>query len=208
VSDELHTCAGYICGPEGELVTFRQAVLEYLESLGPLVVTKLYEPPGEFDVVTNKGDAFASYGWGAEVVEVEVDPDTLEVRPTSLTAVCDVGKVVHPTLCRGQIEGAALQGLGFGLLEEARYGDDGHLIHDRLARYNTPTFKDAPQIDVHFLENPYEGGPFGARGAGELATDGTAPAAAQAVENATGHSLSEIPVTPERLVRSILRNRA
>ena len=159
-----------------------------------------HEPPeGQtFDESTYHGAAYPTYAWGADVVEVEVDPDTFAVRPLHVTAVCEVGKAIHPTLCKGQIEGGTLQALGWALTEEMRL-DQGRYLNDRLATYIIPTIKDAPPIDVHLLESGWSGGPFGAKGVGELPMDGGAPAVLQAIENATGIALAEIPATPEKL---------
>ncbi len=77
---------------------------------------------------------------------------------------------------------------------------DGRYLNDRLATYIIPTIRDSPRIDVHLLERAWEGGPFGAKGVGELPMDGGAPAAAQAIENATGIAVTAIPATPERLL--------
>jgi CO/xanthine dehydrogenase Mo-binding subunit len=181
---------------------FRDAARAFRKEAGPVEVTVRYEPPEwqAFDESTYRGAAYPTYAWGADVVEVEVDPDTLAVRPVQATAVCEVGRVIHRTLCAGQIEGGTLQALGWALMEEVRL-QDGRYLNDRLATYIIPTAKDSPRIDVHLLEQPWEGGPFGAKGVGELPMDGGAPAAAQAIENALGIPVDEIPATPERLLR-------
>ena len=93
-----------------------------------------------------------------------------------------------------------MQALGWALLEEIKL-ERGHYLNDRLATYIIPTFKDSPRIDVRLLERPFAGGPFGAKGVGELPMDGGAPAAASAVENATGARVDTIPATPERIHR-------
>ncbi len=181
-------------------VRFREVAAAYLREVGPLEVRVRHEPPAwqSFDEEAYRGAAYPTYAWGAEVVEVEVDPDTLAVRPLAATVVCEVGRAIHPTLCAGQIEGGTLQALGWALLEEVRL-DEGRYLNDRLATYIIPTFKDSPRIDVHLLERPWKEGPFGAKGVGELPMDGGAPAAAAAIENAIGIPVSAIPATPERL---------
>ncbi len=183
--------------------SFRDAARRYRREAGPVEVTFHHEPPEDqsFDESTYRGAAYPTYAWGADVVEVEVDPDTLAVKPLQVTAVCEVGRAIHPTLCAGQIEGGTLQALGWALLEEVKL-QDGRYLNDRLATYIIPTIKDSPRIDVHLLEQAWEGGPFGAKGVGELPMDGGAPAAAQAIENATGLAVNEIPATPERLMRA------
>lgn len=181
---------------------FRDAARAFRKETGPVEVTVRYEPPEHqvFDESTYRGAAYPTYAWGADVVEVEIDPDTLAVRPVQVTAVCEVGRVIHKTLCAGQIEGGTLQALGWALMEEVKL-QDGRYLNDRLATYIIPTARDSPRIDVHLLEKPWEGGPFGAKGVGELPMDGGAPAAAQAIENALGIPVDEIPATPERLLQ-------
>ncbi len=180
---------------------FREAARLYREEVGPLDVVVRHEPPAwqEFDESTYRGAAYPTYAWGADVVEVEVDADTLAVRPLRVTAVCEVGRAIHPTLCKGQIEGGTVQALGWALVEEMKVAE-GRYLNDRLATYIIPTIEDTPPIEVHLLERPWEGGPFGAKGIGELPMDGAAPAAAQAIENATGIAPDAIPATPERLL--------
>jgi CO/xanthine dehydrogenase Mo-binding subunit len=167
---------------------------------GPLTAEATFEPtPGsEFDEATYRGDAYAAYGWGANVVEVEVDPDTFIPRLTRLTTVSDVGHVVHPVMCAGQVEGGTLQALGWGYLEEMKM-KDGRFLNDRMQTYLIPTLADTPDMETILLENPTSHGPFGAKGVGELPMDGGAPALLQAIENATGLSLSALPATPERI---------
>jgi CO/xanthine dehydrogenase Mo-binding subunit len=167
----------------------------------PLEVTLQHRPPDEqqFDDASYTGAAYPTYAWGCDVVEVEVDPDTLAVTPVEVTAVCEVGRAIHPRLCAGQIEGGTLQALGWALMEEIKM-EDGRYLNDRLATYIIPTIRDTPPIRVELLEKPWRGGPFGAKGVGELPMDGAAPAVAAAVESATGIPVAEIPATPERLL--------
>jgi CO/xanthine dehydrogenase Mo-binding subunit len=179
---------------------FADVAKRYVTLHGPLDAVATFEPtPGStFDEATYQGDAYAAYGWGANVVEVEVDPDTFITRLTKLTTVSDVGHVVHPVLCAGQVEGGTLQALGWGGLEEMKM-KDGRFLNDRLQTYLIPTMADAPDMETILLENPTTHGPFGAKGVGELPMDGGAPALLQAIENATGIALSAIPATPERI---------
>ncbi len=181
--------------------TFRHVARAVFEEHGDLEVTHRHAPPADstFDEDTYLGDAYPTYAWGAEVVEVEVDPDTWNTRLKRADVVCEVGKAIHPTLCKGQIEGGTLQALGWGLMEEVKL-DQGRYLNDRLATYIIPTFKDSPEIEVELLEKPWPGGPYGAKGIGELPMDGGAPAVLAAIENATGLVIDEIPATPERLL--------
>jgi CO/xanthine dehydrogenase Mo-binding subunit len=199
-SDEMAVRDGRVYEGNVAVGEFRDLVTKYVASEGAMEHTVRYEPPvwQTFDDKTYKGVAYSTYGWGADVVEVEVDSDTLEISPAKATVACDVGKVIHETLCRGQIEGGTLQAVGYGYLEEMKT-EGGRYLNDRLATYIIPTTKDSPEIEVHLIEKPWEGGAFGAKGLGELPMDGGAPAVVQAIENATGLSSPEVPATPERL---------
>jgi len=192
---------GWVEGPAGRIERFRDAARRLRQESGPVEITLRHEPPDwqSFDESTYRGAAYPTFAWGADVVEVEVDPDTLAVRPVQVTAVCEVGRAIHKTLCAGQIEGGTLQALGWALMEEVKL-QDGRYLNDRLATYIIPTIRDSPRIDVHLLERSWDSGPFGAKGVGELPMDGGAPATAQAIENATGIAVTAIPATPERLL--------
>ena len=173
---------------------------QYLRQHGPLVITKEYERPGEmaWDDNSYQGDAYGSYGWGCDVVELEVDRDTWEVRPISFLTVHEIGKAIHPMLATGQIEGGSAQGLGYALLEDVVMRD-GRMANASLTNYIIPTTLDSPAMQVVMLENPYKHGPFGAKGVGEMPIDGPAPAVINALRHA-GFDLRAIPATPERLM--------
>jgi len=174
---------------------------EYYRVHGPLRVEAEYEQPDwiRWDDETYRGDAYATYGWGCNVAEVELDPVTLEVRPLRLTAVVDVGKAIHPALAIGQIEGGTAQALGYALLEHVVMRD-GAMANGQLTNYVIPTTLDTPPIDVALVENPYPGGPFGAKGLGELPMDGPAPAIVNAIRS-LGIDVREIPALPEVILR-------
>ena len=170
---------------------------EYFAQHGPLSVTREHEPPTwiKWDDDTYSGDAYATFAWGCNVAEVEIDRDTYEVRPTKLTAVLEIGKAIHPALARGQIEGGSAQGLGYALIEHVVM-QDGAMVNASLTNYTIPTTLDTPEMDVAILENPYTDGPFGAKGLGELPIDGPAPAVVNAIRH-LGIDVREIPATPE-----------
>ncbi|MGH7149218.1 MAG: molybdopterin cofactor-binding domain-containing protein, partial [Planctomycetota bacterium] len=106
----------------------------------------------------------------------------------------------------GQVEGGAVQGIGWGTIEEITY-DRGRLLQDRLATAIIPTALDVPPIETVLVEKPYPHGPFGAKGIGELPIDGPAPAIASAVADAIGTIVPEIPLTPERVLRALEASR-
>jgi len=172
----------------------------YLRKHGPLVVTKQYEPPPGlvWDDGTYRGSAYGSYGWACDVIEVERDPVTEEIRPLRVTTAHEVGKAIFPLGVRGQIEGGTAQGLGYALLEEVVM-HDGAMANAQLTNYIVPTTLDTPPIDVVLLEKPYAHGPYGAKGVGEMPLDGVAPAVVNAIRS-LGVDIREIPATPERVM--------
>jgi CO/xanthine dehydrogenase Mo-binding subunit len=176
---------------------------EYFRRHGAVCVTKQYEQPDwiQWDDAAYRGDAYATYGWGCNVAEVELDPDTWVVKPVRITAAIDVGKAIHPALATGQIEGGTAQGIGYGLLERVVLRD-GIMANAQLTNYIIPTTLDTPIIDVIILENPYPGGPFGAKGLGELPIDGPAPALVNAIRH-LGVDIRSIPADPEQIMEAV-----
>jgi CO/xanthine dehydrogenase Mo-binding subunit len=154
----------------------------------------------QWDDEAYRGDAYGSYGWGCDVVELEVERDTWQITPIAFTTVHEIGKAIHPMMARGQIEGGSAQGLGYALLEEVVMRD-GRMANAQLTNYIVPTSLDTPKMDVVLLENAYAHGPFGAKGVGEMPIDGPAPAVINALRHA-GFDIRQIPATPERLMRS------
>jgi CO/xanthine dehydrogenase Mo-binding subunit len=155
-----------------------------------------------WDDQTYLGDAYAAYAWAAHVAEVEVDLRTYVTRVTDYVALQEVGKVVNPTLARGQIQGGVAQGIGWALFEEVVL-QDGAMQNCQMTNYAIPTACDLPPIRVHFEEQPSRYGPCGAKGIGELPMDGPAPAILNALGRALGTSLHAIPLTPERLMEHL-----
>ena len=129
----------------------------YFKKHGGFVVTKQYEkPPGlEWDDETYRGDAYGSYGWACDVVEVEVDPITYQATPVAFTTVHEIGRAIHPMLAAGQIEGGSSQGLGYALLEEVVMRD-GRMANAQLTNYIIPTTLDTPPMTITILEQPVQ----------------------------------------------------
>jgi CO/xanthine dehydrogenase Mo-binding subunit len=163
-----------------------------------------FEPyPGiEFDDATYRGDAYPAFGWAACVATVDVDLDTGEVAVRDVVAVDDVGRVIHPILCEGQVEGGTLQAVGYATIEEIKL-EDGRYLNDRLATYLIPTALDAPAITTILVEAPFSGAPHGAKGVGELPMDVGAPAVVAAIHDAVGAWITELPATPERILAAL-----
>ncbi|MEO8246926.1 MAG: xanthine dehydrogenase family protein molybdopterin-binding subunit, partial [Chloroflexota bacterium] len=171
---------------------------------GALRVDERFVPyPGEpFDDTAYTGDAYPAFGWAACVVRVDVDLDTGEVTVRDCVAADDVGRVIHPVLAEGQVEGGTLQAIGYATIEEMKLVD-GRYLNDRLATYLIPTAMDAPRIHSILVEAPFSGVPHGAKGIGELPMDVGAPAVVAAIHDATGVWIHDLPATPERIIAAL-----
>jgi CO/xanthine dehydrogenase Mo-binding subunit len=177
---------------------FRRAAQLYLARNGALKSEARYESPeGIFwDDDTYSGEAYPAYAWAVYVAEVAVDTTTYSASVTNFYTVQEVGKVLHPILAAGQIEGGVAQGIGYALYEKCLW-HNGHLANNQMTNYIMPTSADIPPIHVTFEEVPSPHGAYGAKGIGELPMDGPAPAILNAIEHATGVSFNEIPLLPE-----------
>jgi CO/xanthine dehydrogenase Mo-binding subunit len=175
---------------------------QYFRRHGAFTVSSQYEPPPGllWNDETYAGDAYGSYAWSCNVIEIDVDPVTYEVTPTHVTAVAEIGKAIHPMMAIGQIEGGTAQGIGYALIEEVVMRD-GRMANAQLTNYIIPTPMDAAPMDVMLMERPYLHGPFGAKGVGEMPIDGPAPAVINALRHA-GFDVRSIPATPERLIKA------
>lgn len=156
---------------------------------------------GRFDPPTvpldgdGQGVPYATYGFGAQFAEVEVDVELGTVRVLAMHAAHDVGRAINPTQVEGQIHGGIAQGIGMALMEEYVAGRTDNL-HD----YLIPTAGDVPPITVHLIEDPEPLGPYGAKGVGEPALIATAPAIFNAIYHACGVRPTHAPCTPDRLL--------
>jgi CO/xanthine dehydrogenase Mo-binding subunit len=173
---------------------------EYVREHGRLEITREFQKPDEisWDDTEYRGDAYAAYGWGCEVAEVELDPVTYQVRPLHLTIVHEIGKAIHPEMVVGQIEGGSAQGVGWALNENVVMSD-GRMANPTLTNYTIPTTLDTPRMDVVVLENPTSYGPYGAKGVGEMPIDGPAPALVNAIRH-LGLDVRAIPAVPEAIM--------
>ncbi|HLM55980.1 MAG TPA: xanthine dehydrogenase family protein molybdopterin-binding subunit [Pyrinomonadaceae bacterium] len=188
---------------------FERACREYVERHGSLKSSAQYKQPDDinWDDEHYRGDAYGAYAWAAYVAEVSVDTTTYEARVEDFVAVQEVGRVIHPVLAAGQIEGGVAQGIGYALYERVAW-ERGRMANGQMTNYIIPTAADVPPIRVHFLENPHPGGPAGAKGIGELPMDGPAPAILNAVEQALGIPFNHAPLTPEAVMEALEREGA
>lgn len=159
-----------------------------------------------FDEATGQGDAYVAYAWATNIVDVEVDTETGVVEVKRIVAAHDVGRAVNLDGVEGQIEGGSLQGVGYALIEEI-ISQDGTVQNPEFATYVIPTAVDAPRIEPLVVEVPFDGGPFGAKGFGEQPLIGIAPAIANAVADAVGVRICQLPLTPERVLAALNRKK-
>jgi aldehyde oxidoreductase len=171
-------------GPEGAV----------LEGMGT------WDPPATALDGNGQGSPYGTYGFAAQMAEVEVDMRLGTVKVLSIVAAHDVGRAVNPTLTEGQIHGGIAQGLGMALMEEYLPGRTENL-HD----YLIPTVGDMPAVKIHLIEDAEPTGPYGAKGVGEPALIATPPAILGAIRHATGVTVRRLPVLPHRLWAALNR---
>jgi CO/xanthine dehydrogenase Mo-binding subunit len=185
------------------------AVKQYVQQHGELKAYERYQSPGAiyWDDQKYMGDAYGTYAWAVYVAEVAVDMTTYTPVVTEFHALQEVGRTLHPLLASGQIEGGVAQGIGYALYEKVVWRD-GRMINNQMTNYIMPTAQDLPPIFVHFAEVPYQHGPFGAKGIGELPMDGPAPAILNAIEDATGIAFNSVPLMPEDIFLAVTAREA
>jgi CO/xanthine dehydrogenase Mo-binding subunit len=154
----------------------------------------------------NAGGAGAAFS--AQLVDVEVDPETGFVSPKRYTVVQDVGRAISPDYVEGQIQGGAVQGIGWALNEEYVYDDQARLQNAGFLDYRMPVASDVPMIDAVMIEVPNPNHPYGVRGVGEPPLVAAPAAVANAVENAIGMTMSSLPLSPPKVLSAIERVQA
>ncbi|MFO1067931.1 MAG: molybdopterin cofactor-binding domain-containing protein [Geminicoccaceae bacterium] len=189
---------------DGDRLRIRDGGVEHIVELGRLPEELrgrgYWDPPTTPLDADGQGEPYASYGFAAQLAQVEVDVELGTTTVQRIWAAHDVGKAVNPTLVEGQIHGGIAQGLGLALMEEFVPGRNENL-HD----YLIPTVGDVPPVEVILIDADERLGPFGAKGVGEPALVPTAPAILGAIRHATGVWPAKVPVTPDRLRAALLR---
>ncbi len=175
----------------------------------PVQVLEKYDAPSAptIDPTTGQGKAFNDYTFGTHALEVEIDEETGRTSVSRLVACFDAGRIIHRASAEGQLEGGAVHGLGYALMEEIAL-DNGVSKNPHLADYKIPTSLDAPEITSVLLESGSGLGPFGAKGLGEPAMTPSIAAVANAVSNALGVRVTELPITAERVLAGLRATKA
>jgi CO/xanthine dehydrogenase Mo-binding subunit len=145
---------------------------------------------------------------GVHIADVEIDPDTGKVTVLRYTVIQDAGKAIHPTYVEGQMQGGAVQGIGWALNEEYFYNDQGRMMNASFLDYRMPTSLDVPMIDTAIVEVPNPGHPYGVRGVGEVAICPPLAAMNNAVSAAINHRMDELPMTPARVLGALNAERS
>src|ERR1700733_7957736 len=138
-------------------------------------------------------------GFGAHLVDVEIDPETGRCDILRYVAAQDVGKAIHPSYVEGQIQGGVVQGIGWALSEEYIYDQKGRMDNAGFLDYRCPVASDLPMIEPLLVEGPNPAHPYGAKGVGEVNICPPMAAIANAIDNAIGRRLTELPMSPPKI---------
>jgi len=193
----------FVDGDPDRGVSFAQAVVLAESKFGVLAFPGSYAPPKRAGKYKGGGvGPSPCYSYSACVVEVDVDGETGEVRPTEIWIAHDVGRALNPLLVEGQVEGSVYMGLGEVLMEEQVFRKGVHKIPSML-EYKSPTTLETPEIHTILVETDDPEGPFGAKEAGQGPLLPVIPAVANAVYNAVGVRVDEIPISPEKVLKGL-----
>tara|TARA_B100000676_G_scaffold167851_1_gene165080 strand:- start:208454 stop:210808 length:2355 start_codon:yes stop_codon:yes gene_type:complete len=205
VQPEDVECLGeiYRAGSQDQGMTFEEVVYAALEGTGTITAR------GNFDTIPESwgGDKYRgaaiggtmAFSYAAQVVEISIDPDTADIHVEKVWVAHDCGKALNPLSVEGQIEGSVWMGMGQAMTEETRY-HNGLGITGNMLDYRVPTIIESPPIETHIVESNDPHGPFGAKEAGEASLAGFLPALTNAIADALDIRVSELPITPDRLM--------
>jgi xanthine dehydrogenase molybdenum-binding subunit len=205
--DGVITCADLPAEPWASVELGRVLRAVHFREGGNMLTEEVfYDPPNELpDWKRGYGNMSASYTYGTQAVEVAVDEDTGEIEILRMVAATDVGKVLDPVALRGQMYGGIAQGVGYALYEQVKT-EAGRILNPGFTDYKIPTATEmAFPIDLVFIETDDQAGPFGAKGVGEPGLVPTASAIANAVYDAIGIRIHDLPLTPEKVIAALAK---
>lgn len=191
-ADDITYADGSVHGPDGKAMTFKELAAQLHATGGPVVGN------GTSSEAT-QGGAF-----GTHCVDLEVDPEIGKVQILRYTIAQDAGTAIHPSYVEGQMQGGVVQGIGWALNEEYWYDDAGQMRNPTYLDYRMPTCYDVPMIETIIVEVPDPAHPYGVRGVGEVPICPPPAAIANAIHNATGLRMQELPMSPPKLLNAIL----
>jgi len=184
---------GRVAVPDGTVLTLTQVAL-----------SSLHQQEQHQIIASASNMSYASPPpFGAQFVELAVDTETGQVTVERVLMVVDAGRVINPITASGQVEGGLQQGVGFAHCEEMVYDENGRLLNPRFGPYHVYKSNEMPELEVIFVQTDEPTGPFGAKSVAEIPLDGVAPAMSDAIHDATGVWLREVPFTPERVWRAL-----
>jgi len=197
----------FVKGSSDKAVTYAQiGAASFYKRKKPLVAHGYYNGPEdvspEFDPATYRGYPAPALVFGTHLAEVEVDPATGKVEVLNFVAAHDLGRAINPLLVEGQIEGGAAQGIGWSLMEGLQF-ENGEIVNPNFHDYKMLTIKDIPKITSLMIETIDPNGPFGAKGIGECAMVPTAPAIVNAIYDAVGVRIKDLPATTEKIFMNL-----
>ena len=172
-------------------LTFKELANKLMETGGPISVAASVAPRGA-------GPSFTTH-----MVDVEVDPETGKVDVLRYTAAQDVGTMIHPEYVEGQVQGGAAQGIGWALNEEYFFDDKGQMLNSSYLDYRVPTMLDLPKLDTILIQHPNPDHPFGVRGVAEISVVPPLGALANAIYDAVGVRMSDLPMAPHKIVKAL-----
>ncbi len=155
------------------------------------------------DPASKYGNFSGAYSFATHVAEVAVDTETGQVDVLNFVAAHDLGRAINVMSAEGQVEGSVAMGIGYGVMEEMQYDSKGELRNPNFDDYRVSTALDMPTVSSIIVETDDPSGPYGAKGVGEIGLIGTAPAIANAVYNAVGVRITDLPVTPEKVLKAL-----
>ena len=213
VKRQMASRAALLWETQPECVEFKDGVffstknpndrITFKEMAGKLMLTG-----GPVTVSAHSNPRQIGPGIAGNMVDVEVDPETGKVTILRYTAVQDVGQAAHPSYVEGQMQGGAVQGIGWALNEEYYYTEDGTLANSSFLDYRMPTSLDVPMIDTVMVEVPNPGHPFGVKGVGETSIVPPMAAIANAVYRATGVRMTQLPMSPGAILETLEKKKA
>ena len=181
----------FICAKTEDRLSFKELAARLMSTGGPVTCS----------MSTNSTGVGSTFG--GNIIDVEVDPETGKVEILRCSAFIDAGRSVHPDYVEGQVQGATVQGIGWALNEEYFYNRDGTMLNSSFLDYRMPTSLDVPMIDTVVVEVPNPRHPFGLRGVGEVPIIPPLAAIANAISQATGVRMNDLPITPGAITEAI-----
>ncbi len=202
---EIRNGKAYVKGKEENYITWKELIKEaYSRGVEMSTTGYFFLPKGHFDDQKGQGYAYPAYSYVAMVAEVEVDTYTGRVKVLRIWPALAAGRIINPQQVEGQIEGAAVQGMGYVLMEQFVFDERGKILNPDLTDYVIPTALDIPKVEKPiYVEDLFKYGPFGAKGVGEMALIPAPAAIANAVSHALGIRVTQLPLTPGQVYKLI-----